>query len=35
VTTAMRGYLPSDDLLFLMQLSVAATAVEMRGTTDV
>jgi hypothetical protein len=34
VTAAMHGYLPSDDLLFLMQLSVPATAVAMRGTAD-
>ena len=34
VTAAMRGYLPSEDLLFLMQLSVPATAAEMRGASD-
>jgi glyoxylase-like metal-dependent hydrolase (beta-lactamase superfamily II) len=34
VTEAMRGYLRNDDLLFLMQLSVPATAGAMGGTTN-
>jgi len=34
VTAAMRGYLPSEDLLFLMQLSVPVTAGAMRGASD-